>query len=92
MDIVALIKDLGFPIAVVIYMLWDRRQSDARMAANDAKRDAESAKREKDMATRLREVEDFQRGTLLEVIKENTVALRAVLSVIQEKEQEKING
>lgn len=44
---ITLIRDLGFPVALVLYLLWIRRQDDKRAAT-----------REEGLARRLRELED----------------------------------
>lgn len=77
-------KEFGLAVTLVVYLIWDRRQIEARIAREGELRDEEAANREANLGQRLREVEDFQRNTLIEVIKENTVALRAVLATIKE--------
>jgi len=39
-SIVSIIQSLGFPIAVCIYMFWDKQKQDKRNDARDAAQDA----------------------------------------------------
>jgi hypothetical protein len=78
-----IVANLGFPIALVLYLLWNERRKDEKGTAEEKKRDDERAAREQKlmedmaarenrMAARLDKIEDERQRDLVRIIERTT--------------------
>jgi hypothetical protein len=86
-----IVANLGFPIALVLYLLWNERRKDEKGTVEEKKRDEERAERERKlmeamearesrMAARLDKIEDERRKDLVGIIERTTLVHAEVAS------------
>lgn len=66
-DLVPLLKDLGLPVALLLYFMAERRASNKARAEDNEKREAR-------LGSKLDRTDDFVREKLLSVIEANSVS------------------